>query len=745
MRVIKITLFFVLLSFCCPLLLWAVPDVMTITLEATAETFERRTFTNGALLYTNRVYTLVNTPTEFEGFDFLASNGGEVNSGTIIPESSGTIYVLARSGGLAGWTEIENSQSMILTVELSIYKKQVTAGDRIVIPGITNFQGATPLAKRIKYGLPTVMVKGELIDIKDSVISDDYVFAQNESFTFKSIPTVLSTKKYAFSTSNRTGVTQFSCDDTCTVYVALNYQPSVLNNWINTGATLTLNKLLGTIPVSTINNYIYKYNYSVPGLQINVLQAASGDPKSSLFFADRLQCTDKPALPGVVITRSLEPKKIFITNPSITILPDGDYLAACTGAYRVTGTSSAGVSFFLSSDKGVNWKAQSINNGAMSYQNLFVHNGTLYLMGTSGVQSNVIIRKSTDKGVTWTYPTNDTDGILLSGQYHSAPVPVVVSGGRIWRAFETNVEGENKTAFVMSAPVNADLMKAANWTCTNALNYNTAWISGDGKSFKQWLEGNVVVDKNGNIVNILRVDEEKYGGVAAIATVTGTTQLGFNPTTDIINFPGGGKKFTIRYDALTDKYWAITNAEFDEDRTKTQDGIYSNGTHCGLLRNRLVLIYSPDLRNWTIKDTLISNENPFLYGFQYVDWQFDGNDIIAVSRTAFEDERGLPVRQHDANYFLFHRFSNFRTGILSSTIETKNDPECKITANKYQLEIIGEKINEFDISIYDISGRIFYSKIKTQNKKIRIADWQNGLYIVKINYNGKLLTQKIIK
>ena len=45
---------------------------------------------------------------------------------------------------------------------------------------------------------------------------------------------------------------------------------------------------------------------------------------------------------------------------------------------------------------------------------------------------------------------------------------------------------------------------------------------------------------------------------------------------------------------------------------------------------------------------------------QYVDWVFDGDDIIAVSRTAFPETRGLPARQHDANFLTFHRISNFR-------------------------------------------------------------------------------------
>lgn len=43
-----------------------------------------------------------------------------------------------------------------------------------------------------------------------------------------------------------------------------------------------------------------------------------------------------------------------------------------------------------------------------------------------------------------------------------------------------------------------------------------------------------------------------------------------------------------------------------------------------------------------------------------MDWVFDGDDIIAVSRTAFPETRGLPARQHDANFLTFHRISNFR-------------------------------------------------------------------------------------
>ena len=79
-------------------------------------------------------------------------------------------------------------------------------------------------------------------------------------------------------------------------------------------------------------------------------------------------------------------------------------------------------------------------------------------------------------------------------------------------------------------------------------------------------------------------------------------------------------------------------------------------------------MYSDDLRNWIVKDTLITSNDPFFHGFQYVDWQFDGNDIVAVSRTAFDEVRGLPTRQHDANFFTFHQFKNFRTDVIETII-----------------------------------------------------------------------------
>ena len=40
-----------------------------------------------------------------------------------------------------------------------------------------------------------------------------------------------------------------------------------------------------------------------------------------------------------------------------------------------------------------------------------------------------------------------------------------------------------------------------------------------------------------------------------------------------------------------------------------------------------------------------------LTGFQYVDWQFDGDDLIYVVRTAYRGARNF----HDSNQIMFRR------------------------------------------------------------------------------------------
>ena len=73
---------------------------------------------------------------------------------------------------------------------------------------------------------------------------------------------------------------------------------------------------------------------------------------------------------------------------------------------------------------------------------------------------NVIIRRSDDGGISWTFPRDSlSEGVIKCGKFSTAPVPVVIYNGRIWRAMETGVKGEVPRAFVMSAPIDSNLMK----------------------------------------------------------------------------------------------------------------------------------------------------------------------------------------------------------------------------------------------------------------------------------------------
>jgi hypothetical protein len=342
--------------------------------------------------------------------------------------------------------------------------------------------------------------------------------------------------------------------------------------------------------------------------------------------------------PGVVIDHQAAPTGEYIGSPSLAILPNGDYVSSHDlFGPRSSQTTSGVTRVFRSLDQGRSWKRVAVLHDQF-WSNLFVLHGGLYLMGSSYEYGRIVIRKSLDGGVTWSAPS------YLSQQpgYHTAPVPVVVANGRIWRAMEYHPRGPwgHFEAFVLSAPEDADLLKAKSWTMTERLPYPAKEPVGN-----TWLEGNAVVDPHGSVLDILRVNNVEK---AAILKVT-ARQLKFKR---LVDFPGGSKKFTIRYDPVSRKYWTLSNPALKKYPL--------SASNPAMVRNTLALMSSKNLRHWKIDRIVLSHPNPAKYAFQYVDWQFDGSDIVAVSRTAFDDHTGGAHRAHDANYLTFHRIKNFR-------------------------------------------------------------------------------------
>jgi hypothetical protein len=366
------------------------------------------------------------------------------------------------------------------------------------------------------------------------------------------------------------------------------------------------------------------------------------------------------AVPGTVLAQS-DHETTYLGSPSIAILPDGTYVAS----HDTYGASQV-VCVYRSTDQGVSWVKSAEFPG--EWTNLFVHGGHLYAMGTSGVNGSLVVRRSTNGGQTWTTPSNGDNGLLRSGSFHTSALPVAVHQGRIWRAFEDLGGGgawpHCFRAFLMSAPVDADLLKASSWTLTPAMQSASTWL---GSKFDGWLEGNVVVSPEGRLLNMLRANT-KAGipeKVAIIDFGTGGVAGSFDPEgrpaenpldeSGFIDFPGGAKKFSIRRDPLSGNYWALTNPSLPPWA----------GTDPVYVRNTVSLVHSTDLVHWEVRCHLIFHPDTSKHGCQYLDWQIDGDDLVAVARTSWGG-----TSYHDAKFLTFHRIANFRTLTMADSVST---------------------------------------------------------------------------
>ena len=357
--------------------------------------------------------------------------------------------------------------------------------------------------------------------------------------------------------------------------------------------------------------------------------------------------------PGRIIAHSAASTQIFLGSPSLSVLPDGTYMVSHDTFGP--GSTQDQVSLFASRDKGFTWRSVGQVSGQY-WSSIFVARGALYLFGTDRSMGTPVIRRSDNGGATWTTPVDASTGrFAMPGRYVTAPVPVLVDHGRIWKTFEIAEAGDLRE-IVMSAPVDADLLDTTAWASTTHLRSDKSWLNGD---FLSWEEGNMVSTGQALPSVVMRVNSRQGVEKAALVSLAaGGESLSFDPAHDFVDMPGGGKKFTIRFDVRTKLYWSLTNA------------VLQNTGHENLerVRNTLALISSSDLRHWTIRRVLMEHPDRQKHGFQYVDWQIEGDDIIAVIRTAFDDAQGGAQSQHNSNYITFMRFPDFRRTLMQRPV-----------------------------------------------------------------------------
>jgi hypothetical protein len=345
----------------------------------------------------------------------------------------------------------------------------------------------------------------------------------------------------------------------------------------------------------------------------------------------------------------------FLSSPSVYRFDTGATVASYS--YFGPNNPASGTTMVkISYDNGKTWWVRGSCPGVVG-SNLFEHDGELYLLGTGG--SYITIAKSSNYGATWTSPQDGTTGMLFSAggssdmAFEGISMPVLFADGRIYRVFHRKDKSArwpiSFATVMISADLGDDLLDAASWTITNAVPFDPAWASSWGTSNPGWLEGNAVQQPDGSIIVLTRVHSDPLADIGAILPLSGdNTALSFAPETGFIYMPGGRNKFNIRRDPVTGKYLSLVNNNTDPSRPAQ--------------RNTLSLAASDDTVNWQIVRTIIQDNSPMSWddsmlntGFQYVDWQFDGGDIIFISRTAYDGA----ANYHDSNKITFHRIENY--------------------------------------------------------------------------------------
>lgn len=370
-------------------------------------------------------------------------------------------------------------------------------------------------------------------------------------------------------------------------------------------------------------------------------------------------------VPGVVIDYEPSPNAFkrlfnqifkrgkFVGSPTLAVLPNGHYVAAHDLFRNGGGESPKGrgtTKVFRSTDRGRTWKKVSTVRGA-EWSTLFTHGGKLYLFGKIAQGSPAVIRRSDDEGATWTEPNDATTGLLGPGG-GGTPNPPVIHDGRLWIATGTRV---------WSAPVGADLLLANSWTQSRGPRSDPGYMSGD---FTFWSEGQVVASPAAGVLVLPKIRDRPNTALLRYPNPAGRPQ--FDPATDFVSLPGAEKKFGVRYDPVSGKFWALTNPVLPQHQKDANIPwsiwrFWRKPVTPALVRNTAAIYSSTDLRTWEFERVFLYSPDAAHVGFQYLNFLIEGNDLLVVARTAYNVGRWKTPRAHDSNLLTFHRVRDFRT------------------------------------------------------------------------------------
>jgi len=337
----------------------------------------------------------------------------------------------------------------------------------------------------------------------------------------------------------------------------------------------------------------------------------------------------------------------YLCSPTLVLHPDG-YLLAGMDVFE--GNNSQNLELiFRSDDGGKTWHYQSELMPCF-WGKLFLHKGELYMLSCSTEYGDLLIGKSTDGGKSFSAPVTllrGANGKMGNSGVHKNPQNVMYHKGRIYETLEwgswANQEYQHG-AMVMSCDENADLLDPESWHFTPPKVFDPAFAPETAHLPKpnMTIEGTLAVTPEGELFNYMRFGDPDGNILAYKVNIEDPdAPLEYD---HLVPFPANYSKFTIKRDPVTGKYLTIATRVYDKERLGT--------------RNLLSLMVSDDLKEWKLVCDLLDyrQEDPQDVGFQYVDYEFDGDDLIWLCRTAINGAHNF----HDANYSTFHRIDNFR-------------------------------------------------------------------------------------
>lgn len=336
----------------------------------------------------------------------------------------------------------------------------------------------------------------------------------------------------------------------------------------------------------------------------------------------------------------------YLCSPSLVRHPEG-FLLASMDVFAANHPQNLTL-IFRSDDDGATWHYVSELMPCF-WGKLFIHKGELYMLSCSTEYGDLLIGKSTDGGKSFSAPVTllrGANGKNGSNGVHKNPQNIVYYNGRIYETLEWGAWANKEychAAMVMSCDENADLLNPENWHFTEPRKFSQfAPEIAELPDCTMTIEGTLTVAPDGKLYNVMRFG--KYGKILAYAVDTEDPDAPLTYS-HCIDFPGNYSKFMIKYDEVSKKYYSIASRVYDREKSSA--------------RNLLSLMVSNDLEHWEIALDLYDfrDRDHKKVGLQYVDFFFEGEDILWLCRTAINGANNF----HDANYSTFHRIKDFRS------------------------------------------------------------------------------------